>query len=103
MFDEGHFLLIESYIFGENFLGILGTWETAHLIHPLKHMFSVFKRHNTYFHPYIFPHMFWNNKKLVFKCMYQTPSKVIDDMFLSVPQNVKKKKKKKSKNYYFPN
>ena len=26
--------------------------------------------------------------------MYQTPSKVIDDMFLSVPQNVKKKKKK---------
>ena len=31
MCDEGHFLLIESYIFRENFLGILGTWETSFL------------------------------------------------------------------------
>ena len=36
----------------------------SHLVHPLKHMFSVFKQHYMYFHiffhPHVFPHMFLN-------------------------------------------
>jgi len=34
------------------------------LVHPLKHIFSIFKQHYTYFytlfHPQVFPHMFSN-------------------------------------------
>ena len=47
------------------------------LVHPLKHIFSVFKQHYTYFHLlfhlHVFLYMFLNNKTHVFKCMYQTP------------------------------
>ena len=30
----------------------------VHLVHPLKHMFSVFKQHYTYFHTFFHPHVF---------------------------------------------
>ena len=46
------------------------------VVHHFKQPFSVFKQHYTYFHilfyPHVFPHIFSNNKKHVFKCMYQT-------------------------------
>ena len=46
------------------------------VVHHFKQPFSVFKQHYTYFqilfYPHVFPHIFSNNKKHVFKCMYQT-------------------------------
>ena len=48
---------------------------SARLVHPLKHMFSIFKLHYTYFytlfHQHVFPHIF-----SVFKCIYQTPPQI---------------------------
>ena len=51
-------------------------WARGFLVHPLKHIFSVFKQYYmyfyTFFHPHVFPHMFSNNKTHIFKHIYQT-------------------------------
>ena len=62
------------------------------LVDIYKYIFLIFKQYYTHFytlfHPYLFSHMFSNNKIHIFKLIYQTPPNNLNSIFVNVTVNV---------------